>query len=144
MNTTSAVAAAHRERYTCQVERDADGRVLAVVLAAEADNGGRIARINSNKATQVAGAVHDILRSGGVTGRAWASASQIDVDYLTGAQLELLLVAVKPLRRADRVGHVAAGIAAMSAEEASYWHAKLRKPGGLPALRLLLGTRPAR
>jgi hypothetical protein len=144
MNSTRSVAAAHRERYQVQVERDDDGRVLSVTVDTTSDTRARHARVNSHKATRIAGAVHDILRSGGVPGRVWSSPAPIDVDYLVGAQLELLLVAVRPLRRADRVDHIAEGIAAMSAEEASYWHAKLGRPGGLPALRLLLaagGTR---
>jgi hypothetical protein len=45
---------------------------------------------------------------------------------------------VKPLRRADRVATVAEGVAAMSREEASYWHAKVQRPRGLRALRILL------
>ena len=129
---------ASRERFTCTIERDDDGRVTAVNLDADRDGSHREARINSIKATRVAGAVHDILRSGGITGRAWASTRPLDVDYLTGAQLELLLVAVRPLSRADRIDHIAAGVARMSPEEASYWHAKLARPGGLPALRVLL------
>ena len=131
-------AGSSRESFTCTSERDCDGRVTAVNLDADRDGSHREARINSIKATRVAGAVHDILRSGGITGRAWASTRPLDVDYLTGAQLELLLVSVRPLSRADRIDHIAAGIARMSPEEASYWHAKLTRPGGLPALRVLL------
>jgi hypothetical protein len=144
MNTTSRVASARRERYTCRVERDPDGRILAVTLDAQADMGKRTVQVNSRKVTRVAGAVHDIMRAGGVSGRRWSSAAPIELDYLTGAQLELLLVAIRPVRRADRIDHIAAGVAAMSAEEASYWHAKLHRPGGLPALRVLLGTVGAR
>jgi hypothetical protein len=133
-----------RETFTCLIERDLDGRVTGVTVHADSRDATRQVSVNSTKATRVAGPVHDILRTGGVTGRAWASTRPLDLDYLTGAQLELLLVAVRPLRRADRIDHVATGIARMSSEEASYWHAKLTRPGGLPALRLLLasGTRP--
>lgn len=138
MSSARCVAASRRETYRVQVERDPDGRVLSVSVDACCEGRSRTTRVNSYKATRVAGPVHDVLRSGGVPGRSWASAAPIDVDYLVGAHLELLLVAVRPLRRADRVDHVAEGIAAMSAEEASYWHAKLTRPGGLPALRVLL------
>lgn len=134
-------APAHqRASYSCRIERDSDGRVLSINLLSRNEDEQRTVKVNSGKATRIAGAAHDILRGGGVSGRSWASAAPIEVSYLTGAQLELLVVAVKPLRRADRIDHIAAGIAAMSPEEASYWHAKLRRPGGLPALRLLLGT----
>jgi len=129
-----------REQFRCLIERDSDGRVLAVTLDAHATTSDRSTRVNSTKATRIAGPVHDILRTAGVTGRAWSEAKPIDLDYLTGAQVELLLVAVRPLRRADRIDHVGAGVAAMSPEEASYWHAKLSRPGGLPALRVLLGS----
>lgn len=133
-----------REQFRCVVERDGEGRVLAVTLDARTPTVERSTRVNNTKATRIAGPVHDILHAAGVTGRAWSSTKPIDIDYLTGAQVELLLVAVKPLRRADRIDHVSAGVAAMSPEEASYWHAKLRRPGGLPALRVLLaaGGRP--
>lgn len=129
-----------RERFSCLIERDPDGRVLAVTLDAHGANTERSTRVNTTKATRIAGAVHDILRTAGVSARAWSEAKSIDLDYLTGAQVELLLVAVRPLRRADRIDHVGAGVAAMSPEEASYWHAKLSRPGGLPALRVLLGS----
>lgn len=141
MSTIDNPAASHRECFTCTVERDEDGRVIAVAVhSTTIDGDERSTRINSGMATRVAGAVHDVLRSGGVTGRSWSSTPPITVDYLTGAQLELLLVAVKPLRRADRIDRISNGVAAMSREEASYWHAKLRRPGGLPALRLLLAS----
>ncbi len=142
--TTNRSEQTRREQFQCSIERDGDGRVLAVELDARTPTLERSTRVNSTKATRIAGAVHDILRGAGVTGRAWASSKPIDLDYLTGAQVELLLVAVKPLRRADRIDHVSTGVAAMSPEEASYWHAKLHRPGGLPALRVLLaaGGRP--
>lgn len=129
-----------REEFRCVVERDGEGRVLAVAVDARTPTAERSTRVNSTKATRIAGPVHDILRASGITGRTWSSAKPIDLDYLTGAQVELLLVAVKPLRRSDRIDHVSAGVAAMSPEEASYWHAKLHRPGGLPALRVLLAA----
>ena len=132
--------AVQRERFRCVVERDAEGRVLAVCVDAVTNAAGRSTRVNSTKATRIAGPLHDVLRAAGITGRAWSETKPIDLDYLTGAQVELLLVAVKPLRRADRIDHVGAGVAAMSPEEASYWHAKLVRPGGLPAMRLLLAA----
>lgn len=144
MKGAGLASARQRDSYSCRVERDPDGRVLSIQLCSRNEDEQRTVEINSGKATRIAGPVHDILRAGGVSGRSWASAAPIEVSYLTGAQLELLVVAVKPLRRADRIDHIATGIAAMSPEEASYWHAKLHRPGALPALRLLLGTGGAR
>jgi hypothetical protein len=48
------------------------------------------------------------------------------------------VLAVKPLRRGDRIELVGDGVGRMSREEASYWHAKSHQPGGLRALRVLL------
>jgi len=79
-----------------------------------------------------------VLRGGGVKGRTWTSSKPIILDQVTGAQVELVLQAAKPLRRGDRIDQVSEGVANMSREEAAYWHAKSHHPGGLPALRLLL------
>jgi hypothetical protein len=138
--STARAAGSHRDTYRVHVEREPDGQVRCVTVDTSSEIRPRHTRVNGHQATRIAGAVHDILRAGGVPGRAWAGQAPIEVDYLVGAQLELLLVAVRPLRRADRVDHVAAGIASMSSEEASYWHAKLARPGGLPALRVLLAA----
>lgn len=127
------------ERYTCTIERDEDGRVLAIAVeAADLESSQRIIRVNGTKASRVASAVHEVLRGAGVSGRAWSSSRPIELAPVPGAQTELLLQAVKPLRRADRIDQVAEGVATMSREEASYWHAKSRYPGGLRALRILM------
>jgi hypothetical protein len=128
-----------REHYTCTISRDDDGRVLAIdVDATDLEGGYRHVAIQGLSASQVAGAVHDVLRGGGIKGRLWTSPKPIDLDQVTGAQLELLLNAARRLRRADRIQLVTDGVANMSREEAAYWHAKSHQPGGLPALRLLL------
>jgi hypothetical protein len=129
-----------RDSFSCQIERDSDGRVSAVTLTAANEETSRSMTINSTKAIRIAGPALDVLRAGGVSGRQWATACPIELDYLTGAQLELLLVAVRPLRRAERIDRIGSGVASMSPEEASYWHAKIARPGGLPALRTLFGT----
>ena len=64
-------------------------------------------------------------RSPGARGR---RREPIELDQVAGAHAELLLRAVQPLRRSDRAQAVADGIAAMSREEASYWHAKAQRP----------------
>jgi len=43
---------------------------------------------------------------------------------LTGLRLALILTAVKPLSRHDRIEAIGQGIQAMSAEEAYYWFSK--------------------
>jgi hypothetical protein len=128
-----------REQYVCTVDRDDDGRVLSIELdAIDLEGEERHVRINGQRASRIASAVHDVLRAGGVKGRAWSSKRPIDLDQVTGAQLELLLHAARPLRRGDRLDQVSEGVARMSREEAAYWHAKSHQPGGLPALRVLL------
>lgn len=128
-----------REQYVCTIDRDDDGRVLAIDLdAIDLEGDERHIRINGQRASRIASAVHDVLRGGGVKGRAWSSKRPITLDQVTGAQLELLLHAARPLRRGDRLDQVSEGVAHMSREEAAYWHAKSHQPGGLPALRILL------
>ena len=128
-----------QEQYFCTVNRDDDGRVLSLELqATDLEGEQRHVRIQGLSASRVAGALHDVLLAGGVKGRSWASSKQIGLDQVTGAQVELLLCAAKPLRRGDRVDQVSQGVARMSREEAAYWHAKSHHAGGLPALRLLL------
>jgi hypothetical protein len=113
--------------------------VLSIELdATDLEGDDRHVRMQGSGATRVASAVHDVLRAGGIKGRSWASSKPISLDQVTGAQLELVLQAAKPLRRGDRIDQVTEGIAKMSREEAAYWHAKSHHPGGLPALRLML------
>jgi len=129
-----------REQFECTITRDDDGRVLVITLdATDLEGASRRVRLNGLKASRVAGALHEVLRAGGVRGRQWSSGKPIELDQVTGAQAELLLSAVKPLRRGDRVERIGSGVAEMSREEASYWHAKSGRRGGLPALRILLG-----
>jgi hypothetical protein len=128
-----------QEYYVCTVERGEDGRVLAVVVyARDLEGSERRVRLNGTSAARVAGSLHDVLRNAGVPGRTWASSRPIELDPVTGAHTELLVLAVKPLRRGDRVEAVGEGVGKMSREEASYWHAKSHQPGGLRALRVLL------
>lgn len=62
----------------------------------------------------------------------------LHLDEHLGVQVLLILRAVKPLSGYQRVKKVAMGIARMSEEEATYWHAHAAHKGGLPALRKLL------
>lgn len=128
------------ERFACTVARDVDGRVTSITVdATDLEGNERVVFLNGSRAARVVSAIHDVLRAAGVGSRAWSSSKPIDLDQVSGAQAELLLRAVKPLRRADRIETIGERVAAMSREEASYWHAKARHPGGLPALRMMLG-----
>src|SRR5690606_31807275 len=97
----------------------------------------RSVRINGFRAGHIAAPVHDIVKAAGVAGRTWTATRPFELDPVSGAQTELVLRAVQPLGRLDHVEAVSRGIASMSREEASYWHAKSWSRGGLRALRVL-------
>lgn len=129
------------ETYTCQIERDDDGRVKALTVAATDLEGiDRSIRVNGYRAIHVAAGVQEILRSARLRGRDLTRTEPIPIEPQVGAHLELVLRAVKPLQRIDRIATVADGVAAMSREEAAYWHAQINRRNGLRALRHLLGT----
>jgi hypothetical protein len=131
---------AHSEHYSCRIERSDGGRIVAMELNADdLDGGHRYVRVNGNRADSVAGSLQEVLRSAGLTGRRWSAPEPIELAPAVGAHVELLLRAVKPLRRTDRVSRIAEGIAEMSREEAAYWHAQVNRRHGLRALRILLG-----
>ncbi|MDD7920012.1 DUF7680 family protein [Actinomycetospora callitridis] len=133
------------ERYQCVVERDEDGRVAALtVLTTDLEGTERQVRVNGYRAIHLVAGFQEILRSSRLRGRDWTSGEPIVVDPQLGAQVELLLRAVKPLQRVDRITTVAEGVAAMSREEAAYWHAQTSRRNGLRSLRLLLGEGPKR
>ncbi len=128
------------ERFACTVTRDADGRITSIAVdAVDLEGNERAVVLNGSRAARVASAIHDVLRGAGVGSRAWSSSRPIGLDQVSGAQAELLLRAVRPLRRPDRIEAIGEGIGAMSREEASYWHAKAGQARGLRALRMLLG-----
>ena len=133
------------ERYCFTVGRDDDGRVTDLeVVVDDLDGGHRTVRLDGQRASQVAGALQDVFRAAGIKGRQWTDQTAVPLDPVHGAHAELLLRAVLPLRRLDRVTAIAEGIAGMSNEEATYWHAKTQRKRGLCALRVLLdgGARP--
>ncbi len=133
------------EVYACLIERDEDGRVKALsVEATDLEGAERSVRVNGYRAIHVAAGAQEVLRSARLRGREWTSGEPIVVDPQVGAHMELLLRAVKPLQRIDRIGTVADGVAAMSREEAAYWHAQTTRRNGLRALRLLLAVRTKR
>ena len=127
------------EHYTCQISRDDEGRIIAVeVDVIDLEGGQRVIRVNSHRAAHVAAPLQEILRTAGLNGRRWTSRQPFELAPTLGAHAELLLRAVKPLRRIDRIAGVAEGIAEMGREEANYWHAQTQRRHGLKALRVLL------
>ncbi len=133
------------ERYQCVVDRDEEGRVAALaVQTTDLEGVERQVRVNGYRAIHVAAGFQEILRSAKLRGRDWTSGEPIAVDPQLGAHIELLLRAVKPLQRVDRITTVADGVAGMSREEAAYWHAQTSRRNGLRSLRLLLAEGPKR
>lgn len=129
----------HSEHYRCCISRDDAGRVAAVELwARNLEGAERTIRVDGSRAASIAGPVQNTLRAAGLKGRQWSEPTPFDVVPVLGAHVELLLRAVKPLRRIDRIEAVATGVASMSAEESSYWHAQATRRQGLRALRVLL------
>lgn len=128
------------EHYQCVIERDEDGRVAALtVQTTDLEGSERQVRVNGYRAIHLAAGFQEILSSAKLRGRDWTSGEPIVVDPQLGAHVELLLRAVKPLQRVDRITTVAEGVAGMSREEAAYWHAQTSRRNGLRSLRLLLG-----
>ena len=135
----SASGEGRREHFALGLGRDDDGRITRLeVMATDLSERDRIVRLNGFRVPRAIGPVHDLVRDRGISARSWSRAEPIDLDQATGAQLELLVRAIKPLRRLDRLDHVIQGIAAMSREEAGYWHVQMTNRAGLRALRLLL------
>jgi hypothetical protein len=127
------------EHYTCLVSRDEDGRIIAVEIdVTDLEGAQRMIRVNGYQAAHVAAPLQEIFRAAALRGRQWTTPRAFELSPTLGAHAELLLRAVKPLRRIDRVTSVAGGIADMSREEANYWHAQSQRRHGLKALRVLL------
>ena len=127
------------EQYELLVHRDSDGRIVEMDLSViDLEGEERHIRLHGTRAAHVAAPLQEILRSAGLRGREWTSGRPLTLKPTLGAHAELMLRAVKPLRRIDRVTDVADGIAGMSLEEAAYWHAQTRRRHGLKALRILL------
>jgi len=127
------------EHYTCLVARDDEGRITAVEIdVTDLEGAQRVIRVNGYQAAHVAAPLQEIFRAAAMRGRQWTSPRAFELAPTLGAHAELLLRAVKPLRRIDRVTSIAGGIADMSREEANYWHAQSQRRHGLKALRVLL------
>ncbi len=127
------------EHYTCLVTRDDEGRITAVEIdVTDLEGAKRVIKVNGYQAAHIAAPLQEIFRAAALRGRQWTSPRAFELAPTLGAHAELLLRAVKPLRRIDRVTSVAQGIAEMSREEANYWHAQNQRRHGLKALRVLL------
>jgi NAD(P)-dependent dehydrogenase (short-subunit alcohol dehydrogenase family) len=127
------------ESYGLRIIRDEDGRIRAIELRAhDLEGHERSVGVEGVRAAYIAGPMQEALRAAGIKGRQWSEPTPLRLSPILGAQVELLLRAVKPLRRIDRIATVAEGVAGMSQEESAYWHAQASRRHGLRALRVLL------
>lgn len=127
------------ERYCCTISRDESGRIIGVSLEVhDLEGGHRRVRVDGHRAAHIAGSLHNVLRPTGLRGQQWTATAPIDLEPVLGAHAELLVRAIKPLRRVDRISSIAEAVAGMSREEACYWHAQSVRRHGLKALRVLL------
>jgi hypothetical protein len=128
-----------REEYNIHVQRDEEGRIEAFELRVLGIDGeARRIRISGYRAPTVTHSLYELFKGYGVTSREWSSMRPILLDSAdAGPHGELLLRAVKPVRRSDHVTMIANAISDMSREEALYWCAKSSRPNGLRALRLI-------
>jgi hypothetical protein len=128
-----------RDEWVCRLERDAGGAVDAVEIERRNPTAtSRSLRLDGPQLTPVLEPLVALLQRSGVDGRQLTGSGAFTLADPPGPQVELLIDAVRPVRRYDRVRGIAHGVAEMSTEEATYWHARAHRPGGLPALRTLL------
>lgn len=127
------------DHYRLTLVRRHDGSLAEVCLEVEDGDGGRRkVDVGGGRVATLADPLRRLLSDAGLRGRVWTGTAPIELERRPGERVELLLRAVKPLRRTDRIESVAEDVVAMSAEEAAYWHAKSNRSGGLRALRVLL------
>ena len=126
--------------WTCHLDRADDGTVtgIAVEFTDEATSSASMIKLSGARSVAVMAPLRQILSDAGIRSSRLAGARPIELGVRGGPQAELLLRAVQPLRRPDRIERVASGVAEMGHEEAAYWHAKASRRGGLRALRIVL------
>ena len=120
--------------YRLVASRDSEGCINQFEVS---DVDGRSVILNGWRAEAVADSVQATLTRASKR-LSLALDRPLQLDEHLGVQVLLILRAVKPLSGYQRVKKVAMGIARMSEEEATYWHAHAAHKGGLPALRKLL------
>ena len=143
----------HEPRFRVAVSQAAGGRVVTV-LQRTVRRKAETAEIVFDPVAQACGLPLDVvtpllvtaMRENGISPERLGRPSRpddspIELDEADGARVALALVAVRPLRKLERMEGVARGIGEMSAEEALYWFARVMrgpKPRVLRALRILL------
>ena len=119
--------------YRLVASRDTDGCINRFEVS---DVEGRLVILHGWRAEAVADPVQATLTRASKS-LSLALDRPLQLGEHLGVQVLLILRAVKPLAGYQRVKKVATGVARMSEEEATYWHALAAHKGGLPALRKL-------
>ncbi|MCX7623924.1 MAG: hypothetical protein RMK01_00110 [Thermomicrobium sp.] len=142
-----------RGRFRLRVEPLAGETYRLTLLQQQPGSNGRrptVQRVGTLEGTPLLVALDQVLellrREGyrGLRDRAATSerGGELELGETTGVRLGLLFLALRPLRRVERMERVAGGVRAMTDEEAYYWFSKCVAPGGghraRRALRVLL------
>ena len=122
--------------YQLSCHRDSFGNIAAFEILNDEH---RKYFLNTWQAGAVSEFVMEILNSAQV-GKTLTLNETMQLDEHLGAHVLLVVRAVKSLAGFERTCRIAQGIARMSREEATYWHAHAQHKGGLPALRKLLAS----
>lgn len=155
MSSAAARRLSHPQpRFRLRVERDPKGRLAVVVLQHRLRHLGRATELDFEPVARAMGLPLQVampllaaaVRANGAAPSRLSRPHEdgdppIELDEASGARVALALVAVRPLRKLERMEGVVHGIAEMSAEEALYWFARVMrgpKARTLRALRILL------
>ena len=119
--------------YQLCTHRDDLGVIVAFELR---DSQNKRYSLNAWRAQAVVESIEEILATDSSRCSLSQDSSLLLNEHL-GVHILLVIQAIRPLASHQRIRLVAQGIARMSREEATYWHAQSVHRGGLPALRRL-------
>lgn len=141
-------------RFRLQVDRDARGELVVTVLQRQVRRRGKTTELGYEPVARATGLPLSVaapllaaaVRTCGTSPERLSRPARegeppIELDEVHGARVALALLAVRPLRKLERMEGVVRGVGAMSNEEALYWFARVIKgPRArvLRALRILL------
>ncbi|MGG6270855.1 DUF7680 family protein [Leptolyngbya sp. AN03gr2] len=104
----------------------------------------RIGRLKGQALVQARQAIYTCLKANNYDPKTLNQQRQTPyiLDETSGVNLALLFQTLQPLSKPERIANIAAGVQAMSNEEAHYWFAKVsngKRSQALRAIRVLLG-----
>lgn len=104
----------------------------------------RIGRLKGNALVQARQVIYSVLKANNYDPKTLSHKriAPYILNEESGINLALLFQGLQPLSKPERIANIAAGITAMSNEEAHYWFAKMtngKRNTVLKAMRVLLG-----